>query len=151
MKRARRIAGHFRLALLGAVLAAGCIDPASRPTSWWIEQLREEDPDDRRAAREQLVSRGAAAVPDLIPLLSAEDLVVAMSAADCLGTIGPASVPALIDALRTGPARGRGWAIHALKQIGAGARDALPALQDASRDPALRMSATLAIREISGN
>ncbi len=131
-----------------AFMACGCADPAKEPVSHWITQLRGNDADDRAEAREWLAKKGMEAVPDLVKLLADEDTVVAMSAAEVLVKIGREAVPGLVDALKSGDPRGRGWAAHTLGGIGKDARDAIPALQEARKDPALRMSATEALQKI---
>jgi HEAT repeat protein len=137
------------LAILALVGGWGCTDPASRPTSWWIQQLREDDAEDRAEARKWLVIRGREAVPELVRELQSDDLVVCMSAAECLGSIGKDAVPAVTEALKSGPTSSRRWAIEALRRSGKDAREAIPVLEEAAKDPALRQSATLAIEAIS--
>lgn len=129
-------------------LICGCADPAKEPVSHWIVQLRGNNADDRAEAREWLAKKGTEAVPDLVKLLGDEDTVVAMSAADVLVKIGRDAVPGLVEALRTGAPRGRGWAAHSLGGIGKEAKDAVPALQEARKDPALRTAASEALQKI---
>jgi len=141
-------------ASLHAVLAcfllamAGCADPAKEPVSHWITQLRENDADDRAEAREWLAKKGKDAVPELVKLLSDDDTVVAMSASEVLVKIGRDSVPELVGALRAGAPKARGWAAHSLGEIGKDAKDAVPALQEARKDPALKTAASEALQKI---
>jgi HEAT repeat protein len=130
------------------LLTMGCADPAKEPVSHWITQLRGNDADDRAEAREWLTKKGTEAVPELVKLLGDEDTVVAMSAADVLVKIGRDAVPGLVEALKTGAPRGRGWAAHSLGGIGKDAKDAVPALQEARKDPSLRTAASEALQKI---
>ena len=69
-----------------------------------------------RAARElgKLKDQAAAAVPELAKTLADADPFVARDAAEALGKIGHAAVPALRDALRSAEPRVRIRALHAL-------------------------------------
>jgi HEAT repeat protein len=70
-------------------------------------------------------------------------------AADVLGSIGPAAVPALIQELRTGDAHTREWAAEALGQIGPAAAAAAPHLTGLLHDlPPLRWWAAIALTAI---
>jgi HEAT repeat protein len=131
-----------------ALSVAGCADPASQPVSHWISQLRENDAEERAEAREWLAKKGKDAVPELVKLLADDDTVVAMSASDILVKIGRDSVPGLVVTLRTGAPKARGWAVHSLGEIGKDALEAVPALHEARKDPALRTAAFEAIQKI---
>ncbi len=87
----------------------------------------------------------------LIAQLRDESLTVRGNAADALGGIGPAAVPALVAALKDDNANVRGWAARALGGIGPAAKDAIPSLTVSlkDRDAEVRGWAAKALRAIS--
>ena len=112
---------------LAAIRRLGELGPAAAPAAGeLIRRLRR--PQDRRAAETALAAIGAGAVPALIEALRHRDFDVRGRAAETLGRMGAAAlpaVPALLDAYR--------WnhgVEPALRSIGDAAR---PALRDALR------------------
>ncbi|KAF0240614.1 MAG: HEAT-like repeat [Planctomycetota bacterium] len=138
----------WKLVAVISLALSGCADPAKEPVSHWITQLRENDADDRAEAREWLAKKGKEAVPELVKLLADDDTVVAMSASEVLVKIGRDAVPELVGALRAGAPKARGWAAHSLGEIGKDAKEAVPALQEARKDPALKTAASEALQKI---
>jgi len=73
-------------------------------------------------------------------------------AASTLGKVGPAAVPALVQALKDANAEVRGLSAFMLGEIGPAAKDAVPALTEALEDAdwAVRFNAQEALRKIEG-
>ena len=133
-----------------------------------VAELRSPLPGQRGTAAMELGElgpRARAAVKPLAAALADEDLNVRYWAASALGAIGPAAgeaVPALVGALRTtfpgrglkGPERyyadARAVCARSLGLIGAPARMALPALEEARKDEdaSVREAAAAAIERI---
>jgi len=133
-----------------------------------VAELRSPNPGRRGTAAMELGElgpRARAAVKPLAAALADEDLNVRYWAASALGAIGPGAaeaVPALVGALRTSfPGRGlkgperyyadaRAVCARSLGLIGAAARMALPALEEARKDedPSVREAAAAAIERI---
>jgi HEAT repeat protein len=149
------------IVLILLLLIVGWLDPASRlsgiiagerffqgkPTRYWSEQLRSEDPTVSEGARQRLDEAGAASVPVLVELLqdkSAEEwdaAKVRWLAAEMLGHIGvdaQQATPAVLTALTDMDAHVRSVAARSLPAINAPAEMAVPALVDLiQRDPSV--------------
>jgi len=97
-----------------------------------IPMLSSPDAPQRRAAIVALQSIGAPAVPRLVELLAHEDADVATSASVALGRIRKPAVAALAKALALRNEQVIVRATSALSSIGAGAKEAVPALLDAA-------------------
>ncbi len=76
---------------------------------------------------------GQSAIPDLIPML--DNTNTGLKAAYCLREIGPASVPALTNALSSKDTLTKTFALIALGSLGPPAKPALPALVALTHDP----------------
>jgi HEAT repeat protein len=115
-----------------------------RPLTYWIDQLRAGNSDQRAQAATALGVMGPEArlaVPALATALRDETNTVRLQAALALFKIGPESrpaVPALAEALRDPEPAIRFEAALALHQLGSEAVEAVPALIHALRDPANR-------------
>lgn len=91
-----------------------------------------------QTAADALARIGAAAVPQVIPLLHHSDPAVRRQAADILAQMGPAAqqaVPTLVGMLNDPDLQVRKAAAHALGQIGPAAASAVPALVQATTSP----------------
>ncbi len=116
-----------------------------RPTSYWIDQLKEADAGKRQEAAAALGRIGPEAkkgVPALALALKDSDKLVRLKAALALFQIGAESadaVPALCDALQDEIPLVRLQAALALRLIGPKAGAAVPALIQALRDPENRI------------
>jgi HEAT repeat protein len=135
------------LAYAPAVLA-GCSDLTEVPNAELLTMLRSDDADERDRSVAELARRGGSVAPEVARLLGDDDLVAAMAASEVLARTGKPAVPALLDALKTGNRRARGWAAHALGRIGPDAREAVPALTDMSKDHDFKQTALEAIGRI---
>ena len=94
--------------------------------------------------------RAEPAIPALAGMLKNDQ--IASPAAVCLGSIGPAAIPALIQAVETLTNHGQSQAIYTLADFGPIARPAIPALtQIAKRDSPLAWPAMQALVEIETN
>ncbi len=131
-----------------------CRRPDTRPPDQVVRDLWSDDADDRDAARGTLLKRGKDAVPALLGALAGDDTVAALAAADTLAKIGKDAVPALALALSSAPNspadRQRSWSIYALGLIGRDAAEAVPLIEEAQRDHALRDVAAEALKRIRG-
>jgi HEAT repeat protein len=94
-----------------------------RPASYWVQELHQGDARARKKAALKLGN---------------------------LGTADPATIPALIDALRDADAAVRAEAALALLRIGPRAQDAVAALSEAAKDrnTAVRAAAQKALEKI---
>jgi HEAT repeat protein len=108
-----------------------------RPSSYWSQAVRNDDPQARLQTLSALKKGGDKAIPVLVELLGEttppadEAVEVRWTAGDLLGQLGrngAAAVPALAGALKDPDAHVRGVAIRALGQIGPAARDAVAPL-----------------------
>ena len=132
--------------------------PASQSVPALAKLLSDSWPRVRCQAALSLKSMGgksSAAVPELTRALGDPVAFVRASAADALGVIGPdsrAAVPALIERLKIdpGPNYVLDSVIYALRDIGPGAKDAVPVLEEISRRPRLTVPAQEAIAQIQG-
>lgn len=111
--------------------------------------LADGDANVRRTAAMALRDCRAAALPalpGLRRLLGDPQMEVRGAAASALAAIGPAAVKPLVEVLKTTDPRARESAVYALREIGPGAADALPALRDLEDDPdpAVRRATALA-------
>jgi HEAT repeat protein len=102
------------------------------------------DRTERRPAMTAIQEMREAAVPRLVMLLEHDDDVVAHSAIALLGEVGRPAVPTLIDVLIKSEERVGNRAAVALQILGAGAKDALPALLGVTESDALSDHARLA-------
>jgi HEAT repeat protein len=122
-----------------AAEALGRISPATVPAL--IQVLQDPEKEVRQAAISALGGVGAeaaAAVPDLVALLP-QDGPRGLHVVRPLGAIGPAAVPALIQALRGRDADVRSRAAQVLGLIGPEAQAAAPTLVEVLRDPEARV------------
>jgi len=96
------------------------------------------------------------AMPALIAALEDKNFLVWEAVDGAIGTIavgaGEKAVPMLIDTLKTGTAKARVSAAEALCHAGPAAREAIPALTAALKDPegGVREAAAAALEEIKG-
>ena len=122
-----------------AAEALGGISPAAVPAL--IQALQDPEKEVRQAAVSALGEVGAeaaAAVPDLVALLP-QDGPRGLHVVFPLSRIGPAAVPALIQALRGRDTDVRSRAAQVLGLIGPEAQAAAPTLVEVLRDPEARV------------
>jgi HEAT repeat protein len=117
----------------------------------WIEERNDSLRDYFAVNALQILGfRAEPAIPALADMLKNDQ--IASPAALCLGSIGPAAIPALIQAVETLTNHGQSQAIYTLADFGPIARPAIPALtQIAKRDSPLAWPAMQALVEIETN
>lgn len=111
----------------GGVAQASFEQPVEEP--WLLKPLDQWT--DQEVAADALGRIGAAAVPELVKVLSSPDAAVREKAVQVLGRMGPAAAPAapeLIQLLHDPDESVRRAAARTLGQIGPAAKDAVPAL-----------------------
>ncbi len=121
-----------------------------------LEILKRGDPgeEERRSiisVLEKIGPSAGAAVPDLMDILLQEPSeLTRYYAFRCLGAMGKAAVPPLVELLKSPEASARRSAAHILGDLGGTAREAVPALQKLESDPgeAARSAAAEAIEKI---
>jgi HEAT repeat protein len=122
---------YLKYLLISAAFALGC-GPAAptmaggKPTSHWVDALRDPDPKKREEAVEKLGNVGSA---------------------------DPTAYPALVGALKDPSPRVRGAVVLALGKPGSAAKAAVPALQDLKEhdpDPGVRQYAAKALKNLTG-
>ena len=75
---------------------------SGRPLSHWLRALQSADPETRDGALDALRPIGPeakAAIPALVELMGSDDVFVGAPVSCLLGQIGPAALPALMEAL----------------------------------------------------
>lgn len=127
------------------VLAAPAPLPPDVDVSEFVKQLKDDDPEVRRAAARALGEKGPgarAAVPALAAALKDKDLFVRRFSAQALGEIGPeakSAIPALAGALNDGRKEVVAAAAGALGKMGPdGVTTLTDIAKDKKRDVALR-------------
>ncbi|MHC4579664.1 MAG: HEAT repeat domain-containing protein [Planctomycetota bacterium] len=124
------------LVLVSSIVAAGEVEEL-------IADLGAQDAYSRKVAAEELVQRGAPAVPALTAIVKDKDSPLRRSAVEVLGQMGPVAapaVPALADALWNPNAGLRLAAAETLRRIGPAAAPALPDLIHLGDQPEWRFS-----------
>src|SRR5262249_6447738 len=132
-------AGALQLSAAGALGAMGPAAGAAVPALVNLLRGGKASPDVSRHVIETLGKIGPAAT-DAAPVLTGilgdkARLSEASAAAASLGRIGPAAVPALQNLLKAKDPYVRGRALEALGAVGPAAREAVPAVQEALKDP----------------
>ena len=136
--------GRFTANLLVAIPAARKLGPIRR----WVypDQNQVALAESAKCSFRVLGPRAAPAVPALASLLGpSKDPGVAPCAVDALCCIGPAAMPALINALTNGNPDARFWSATAMTSMGTNARPAVPALIVCLKAPAADRAAFLAL------
>jgi HEAT repeat protein len=105
----------------------------------WRSALKDRSPEIRAGAAQALGQFGPSAVQVLSASLADPELRVRGAAAEALRSIGPAAVPSLVRALESQDIRVRANATTVLGAIGPAAREAVPALVKATKDPSPRV------------
>jgi len=125
----------------GAAPAAADVTYRGVPLSAYVKQLKGKDVKAQLDAIYAIQGMGpvaAAAVPDLVPFLSAQDWFVRTAAMKALSEIGPASAPAaprLAEALSDQNADVRRAAAQTLVKLGPAGKEAVPALVARIEEP----------------
>ncbi|HMF15364.1 MAG TPA: HEAT repeat domain-containing protein, partial [Gemmataceae bacterium] len=151
-----------QLAKLNAIAALGRIGPGAKEAVPTLMEVTKEKPPTSASrlaaitALGQIGPEAKAAVPTLIDLLGEEETKsgpVRLEAARALGLMGSvageeatSALVALVENKKLGPSRI--VAINSLGQIGAPAKNAVPALRKATEDAELKTAAAKAIEKI---
>ncbi len=120
-----------------------------KPTTYWVQALKDRDPKYRADAVKALggiaeVDRSV--IPILTTALKDRNYDVRFLAATTLGDLGTAALPTLQEVMKNGPVAARRLAAQALGRIG---RDAVPVLTKAIHDADYQVAAT-AIKTLMG-
>lgn len=168
----KSISEIFLCSLLSCAVAAIAADsPQSasdlnKRAKVYVEGLSDRDYSVVRNSKESLIRMGASAVPEMKKVLATQDFdvrariieiiieigpagkgaipeLLAVSAAQALGAIGPSAVPALAKALSNEDKNVRITAASALWWMNRKAQGAVPALIEALKDPEVEVRSTI--------
>ncbi len=129
-------------------------DEDTKPASYWVQVLKDGNPDRVERARTRLVQSGALAVPELRKIIRDPDPAVRLAVLGILAQIGDLAFEAVGDvsaALNDREAAVRVSAARTLAQLGKPGRAALPALVAARADshPQVQEAVAEALRRFS--